>query len=435
MDPVFSEPFESSSNGFDPPIETDSRTLARRCSLAILSHSHWDHFDPRTLVLLDRHIPIVYPRGDELIERCLARLGFEAPRPVAPGEQLSTTGLRLIPTPSHAPFLEMGMVFVEGKQVFWNLVDSGIDDSITAWVRKQVQHFDLLFAKFQPLIERELVVNSLGSDFPLARYSALLRNVWSIAPRAVAPASCGYRYTRAQWLNDRGFPITEAQFEEDLRLIMPDLQVIHVNHGGSVQVEPPFRVDPNGIPEVKRLTPALRSSFDWRPERGVPPLRDSNRWQLPISELRTRCTTYLDEKFLSNLAAEDPAWLARMARLGCVWRLEIVYPQGAPELRALDMRHSSLRWSSPDEGVFAKIHTSITGSALVGLLEGRCNAYSLNFNDLRIMERLYMVHAGGASRGGTDEDEPLTRVLIPGADRRYLDRLLDELLDGGSSKS
>lgn len=428
MDPVFSDPFESDSNGFDPPIRIDAREVHERANLLVVSHSHWDHFCPRTLAGFDRDVPVLYPAGDRLIPRALDRLGFTRATAVSPGEQIEVEGVSLIPTPSRVPIAEVGMLFVHAGRVFWNMVDTGVDESAIGWVLAVVGRVDLLFAKFQPLIEEELRTNALGSDFPYARYGRLLRNVWTLRPRAVAPASCGYRYVRGDWLNDRGFPITEAQFLHDIRQVTPSVQGIHVPHGGTVTVSDAITVDADGLPFVERLAPRSVPAFDWRPERGVPPLRDGNPRGHAPADLRAQVRRFLDDDLLTALRASDPAWLARMARLCVRWRLEVIDPDGPCELRALDFAATPLAWSTSTADTFVKLHTSVTASAVVGLLRGECNAYSLNFHDLRIAHRMYAVHPDGVTEAGSADDEPLTRVLFAGADERYLERVLSETL-------
>jgi hypothetical protein len=432
MDPVFDDPFESGTNTFDPPIRIDVSSFRKRCNMVVLSHAHMDHFSPRSLAVFDRSVPVIYPEGEALIARALERLGFTQPMPVSTGTRIDTGDLRLLPTSSKVPFPELGMVFEADGRVFWNLVDTVIDDRVIASVRAQVGRPDLLFAKYQPLVENELRTNALGSDFPHERYGQLLRNVWAIDPRHVAPGSCGYRYARAEWLNDRGFPITEQQFESDLKQVAPNLRVLHVPHGGAVEVGDDVRIEVGGAAGVERLGARLLSSFDWRPERGVGPLRDQNPQGHPALLLREQVAQFLNDELLRRLGQDDTVWRERMCRLGVVWRLEVVHPDGSSEIRLLDLTRATLAWSPPDPEVFTKMHTSVTASAIVGLMRGECNSYALGFNDLRFAQRLYSVHAGGVTRDGSIDDEPLGKVLFEAAEERYLERELDLILANSS---
>lgn len=439
MDPILSDPFESNTNTFDPPIEIDSTGLRDRCNVIVLSHGHMDHFAPRALALFDRDTPVVYPRGDALIRHALDRLGFEEQHPVVAGDQLDLGDMTLHPTRSQVPFPEMGMAFESEGRVLWNLVDTVIDERAIGPVRERLGDIDLLLAKYQPLVENPIRTNALGSDFPTSKYGELLANVLTINPRYVAPGSCGYRYCRDDWMNDRGFPITERQFEADLRTANPDLKVIHLPHGGAVNIEETMEVEPDGLPFVRRTTGAVFSSFDWRPERGVPPLRDRNARGHSLEGLRKRIELELNQTFLPRISHEESVWRSRMKELGVVWRLELVYPDGTSDVRLLDLTAAELRWSPYRPDVFVKLHTSISASAIVDVLDGWRNFYSLTFNDMRIVERLYRVHRGGASRAGGVQDEPLSKFLLDRADAAFIENelriILGEAGDGVHGRS
>lgn len=431
MDPVFIDPFEGGANAMDPAVTIDIAAATKSCDVVVLSHAHMDHFCVRSLARFPREVPVLFPASDALIERALARLGFERRQPVGVGDKISLGDLTLFPTASRADFPEIGMLFRGARRSFWNMVDSVVDDGAVDIVRSLVGTPDLVFAKFQPLLENELIVNALGSDFPVAKYGVLLRNVWNVKPRLVAPSSCGYRYARARWLNDRGFPITDAQFEADLREGDPSLRVIHVPHGGAVDLDGPAAdvvVDPAGVPFAKRREGSLVPAFDWRPERGVPPLSDENPRAEDAAKLRRRVDEWLGGEFLSLLAASPDAWLERMARQKVQWRLEVVHPSGPSDVRRLDFGALSRGWVPAEDATFYKLHTSICASAIVGLLDGQQNSYSLTFNDVRIMERLYAVGREGLTRFGSIADEPMMRILCDGADDRFIERELGMIL-------
>lgn len=430
MDPVLLDPFESGANRFDPPIEVDVAACREQCNLLVLSHAHMDHFSPRSLAQFRRSVPVIYPVGDQMIEYALDRLGFTDRRAVAMGERIRAGDLTLMPTSSKVSFPEMGMLFQAGGRVFWNLVDTVVDERVIGAVRSMVPQIDLLFAKFQPLVETELRSNALGSDFPAERYGSLLRAVWAIAPRCVAPGSCGYLYTKASWLNDRGFPITEQQFAADLRAVMPQLSVVHVPHGGALDVGAESRLASEGLSFARRVGPQRLPAFDWRPERGVPELVDTNPREIPLPALRSTVAEVLDDRFLSALSAADPVWLERMARLQVLWRLEVIFPEGAPLTRHLDLAARPLTWSQPQSDVFVKLHTSVTASAVQGLVRGELNSYALGFGELRVANRLYSVHRGGVTNEGSPDDDPLCRVLCEDADQRYLESELANILAG-----
>jgi hypothetical protein len=80
--------------------------------------------------------------------------------------------------------------------------------------------------------------------------------------------------------------------------------------------------------------------------------------------------------------------------------------------------------------VFVKLHTSVTASAVQGLVRGELNSYALGFGELRVANRLYSVHRGGVTNEGSPDDDPLCRVLCEDADQRYLESELANILAG-----
>lgn len=429
MDPVFFSPFEGGATAFAPALTVDTARARALCTLIVISHAHGDHFCPRSLNVFRRSCPVIYPAGAHGIERALDRLGFQFRLPLEVRGHVEVSGLTLTATGSVASFPEMGLLFAAEGQVFWNQVDSVLDESILAAARAAAgRPPDLLFANFQPLIEAELTEDALGAGFPFATYGDRLRQTLDLRPRCVVPASFGVRYAgpHADWLNLRGVPMTEAQFLADLALLDPGLQTLRLPPGGVLEIGEQIRRSPEGLDFV---TPeGGPAASDFRPDLGVPPLRDGNPLGVAKAALETEVGRFLDGPFLAQLRAADPLWLEKLARLRVRWELEVVYPDGRAS-RWLDFAKPALAWAGAGSTAgFAKLHTSITGSALHALERGQLPSYAIEFNQIRVVNRLYEVHRGGVSRAGGRADEPITKLLLRGADDRYLDRELDAIL-------
>src|ERR1700752_4480325 len=63
----------------------------RRVDVVLISHLHHDHFDPRSLRMLDRAAVLVVPRG---AGRAATKLGFSTVE-LGPGESARASGLEL----------------------------------------------------------------------------------------------------------------------------------------------------------------------------------------------------------------------------------------------------------------------------------------------------------------------------------------------------
>ena len=370
---------------------------------------------------------MVYPRGAQLLERSLRRLGFELCFPLDPGGRIEVEGLELTATGSRVSFPEMGIVFRGDQRTFWNPVDCVLDEDIIAAARKAAGRPDLLFANYQPLIETDLQEDALGAPFPFALYGDYLRQVWTTRPRCVVPSSHGAGYTE-EWLNHRGIPMTARQFAADLAQVDPDLRILHLPPGGVIELADEMTVEPAGLSFVTPAGEQTAGAQDWRPDLGVPPLEDRNPLGYPVEELREQVAELLGKGFLQRLAGANRVWLEKLARLEVLWRLEIVYPGGGIEARLLDFTRTPFEWSAARPEAFAKLRTSITASALVALEAALINRYAVDFNQFRMVNRLYEVHRAGVSWAGGRPEEPITRVLLEGADDRYVERVIAEIL-------
>jgi hypothetical protein len=160
----------------------------------------------------------------------------------------------------------------------------------------------------------------------------------------------------------------------------------------------------------------------------VPPLADDDLFNYGDDTLRKEVAAYLDDKFLAALGRPaHSAWRMRMARMGVIWRLEVVYPRGAVEVRLLNFGDPALRWSGDDPELFTKIDTSVAASMIVGLLRGDLDSAGPAFGLYRVAQRLYEPHRRGVSLSRNDQDEPLCRILLENAFPRHVDRALREL--------
>src|SRR4051794_34697350 len=149
-DPLLSGVFCAGANALWPEVRIDAARAASACDAIVISHSHPDHFSVSSLAALPRAAPVLYPRGDALIESALRRLGFETLRPMTCGERYHLRDLEILPTPSTAPFVENGLCFSSGGATCWNLVDTCVDETTLSLVRHACPGVDVMIAAFQP---------------------------------------------------------------------------------------------------------------------------------------------------------------------------------------------------------------------------------------------------------------------------------------------
>lgn len=448
MDPVLVDPFEGGANTFEPPVRIrDPGELARRCDLVILSHEHFDHFSIPSLALFDRSCTVLYPAGAALIETALRRMAFVNATPLQTGASTDGTGaeqagdfefeaaefgdLLVMPTPSRAPFPELGIMLQTEEATFLNLVDSHVGEAEANGIRTRLgdRRLDLLAATYQPIVEYALAIDALGTSFPYEAYGALLANVERLAPRAVIPGSCGFAFPNASWLNHRHFPITEKQFLRDVQALAPGVETYQLGPGDSLTLGASFVLERNAVPQIEALLDGPAARYAWRPDRGVPPLTDVERFGYTSAELHRRVHEYLADDLPAQLRGGTAAqlrWLRRMCRLGITWRLEVVYPAHPTEVFFYKFAQGACTPTGPDDDL-VQIHTSILASVLVAHLDGKVSTYSaqVGLAAVRIFTRIYEWQNGALVKSGSAADEPLTNTLFAaGSDARFIDQEL-----------
>jgi hypothetical protein len=426
IDPVFFDPFEAGINRFEPPVEIDGDAVATACDFVVLSHEHMDHFCVRSLRRIPRDRPVFHPRGATLIEHALDALGFIDRRPVVPGQRIDCGDLALVFTPSEVSFPEVGILIGADGRWLWNCVDTEIGEQALALVASVVERLDLMLANFQTLAEEELACDGLGSGFPHERYARRLHTVIALRPRFVVPAACGYSYAHAPWLDTRGFPIGEDEFLRDAAVVAPETVGVKLSHGMTIEVA-------TGAVAAEacgwtRPRPATIAS-DWRPDRGIPPLSDDDPYGHGSDALIRDVHALLDGPFLEGIASGRLSeWRRRLAAADVVWRLEVVAPDSRCMMRWLDFS-APMRWSDAEPGP-PKLITAIAASTLVGLARGEATPYRALFTR-RVVVKLYAATPWGVQMIGSLADEPVGKVLFPGANRRFVDAELQRSFDEG----
>lgn len=410
MDPVLVDPFENGTIELWPPTRIDAAALEHRYRVIVLSHEHMDHFCVRSLHRLDRSRPVLYPRGCALIEMAARSLGFGTVCPVRPGESVRVGDLRLTFTPSAVRFPEMGVLVDHGGLRFWNAVDTEVDDRAIGLARAGGHGPDVMFAPYQPLVEESLGVDGLGGGFPLEIYQRLVHAVARTEPRCVVPASFGYHYRLAAWFDTRAFPVTEDEFLRDVAAVRPSISGRRVPHGASIDID-------DLTVSAGPRQPADRGELRWAPDRGVEPLADDDPYGHGTDRLRDGVAAVLDHLRRGLAGAAGTEWRQRLAAAGVLWELEVVYPDGPAQVQALDLATAAPVWRPADRP--PKIRTAITASTLCGLVNGEVATYRA-LHTRRVVLRLYRAGPNGVTAAGGLDDEPVARLLFPGADRRYV---------------
>ncbi len=423
MDPVFVDPHQEGTLEVFP-----RRTLVPErmpeYELLVLSHRHLDHFDIATLARLSRDVEVLAPQ-DELIVHVLRELGYERITAVQAGFSLEFGTTRLRTTPSNAPHPELGLIVRDADGTVWNQVDTVLGDTDVADVLVSGP-IDLLLATWQPMLELQWQ-NHDSPAFPLGEYARYLANVARIRPRALVPASNGFRYCGgAEWMNHVVFPQTRERFMADVVAMVPEL-------AGSV-----FEFDPGDELELRdgatthhrRASPFVTSDerdpfeLEFLPATARAPLRD--RPAYPALNMREEIETFITHTFPAAVRAE-PEHYELHRRWGVVYQLEVA------------LRESSLWWYAdfrrpgvvlePGRTPLANIACGITANALYGLITGSSGwDYAACAGNYYQLSRTYGVWENGlVFPGGVELTNPLVRIFPSGVSlARITERQLAE---------
>jgi L-ascorbate metabolism protein UlaG (beta-lactamase superfamily) len=268
-DPHFHESYGSGLFTHDPPRTIDVGRLPRH-DVVFLSHRHRDHFDVRSLAMLDKGIP-VFAADDPELRHALTTLGFRSVRHVKDWSRFRVGGVELVATPSLYRVPEHGLMVIAPDMCVWNMVDTVVDVTIVARAAKLTgRGVDVLLWPYQPLKETAAVEGD-SLELPRAGFEAKLETLELIAPRLVVPYADGQLGTGpASWLNHYRFPLSVENVRDfaerigRLELLVPGQRLSY--DGAECR-----RTTLDGLVQPAAAT---APSTDFDATRPVPPLSD-----------------------------------------------------------------------------------------------------------------------------------------------------------------
>lgn len=324
VDPVLVEPFEGGAVSFWPARAIDLSALPRP-DFIVISHHHPDHFDVRSLALLERDVAVLLPR-DPLIAYAAEKLGFRDLHVLEPGRALSWFDTQLWPTRSEEPLREVGLVFADATGAIFNQVDSAVSRDTAAQIRSR---FRLAAHLARYASQNFDFFEERNTEFPWREHAANLETAAALEARLVVPGSAGFRFCGDNaWLNRFLFPISRATFLADLRHVAPEVVGEVMDPGDVLEVDAGVaRITRDASPFV-RCTARGEDELRFDPTATVPPLVDPNPQARPARELRDHV-----RRIVEALAAwaRDAAPLSlpwRYQRAHAVYGLEAVLPDG-----------------------------------------------------------------------------------------------------------
>jgi L-ascorbate metabolism protein UlaG (beta-lactamase superfamily) len=240
MDPWLSDPTYHGTWWHYPPLVLGVRDLPPIDYLYI-SHEHPDHFDPPTLVHLDRHVHVLIAnyRRKRFRDR-IAALGFRRITEIDFGEAFPCgDGLRVQLIAPDRPWDDSAILVQDGTTTVLNVNDCHLDDSTLARLGRE-HRIDLAFLTFTGASQYPGCF-----EFPLASKIRRWRESkrahleefvnWAklLRARRAVPAAGNYALLAAdQWhLNTPYYVNTPAEAVAALTAAAPEIEALQMNPG------------------------------------------------------------------------------------------------------------------------------------------------------------------------------------------------------------
>jgi hypothetical protein len=327
LDPIFENPFSRNCHAF-PDVRFDHDQIRKLQFAAVfISHFHDDHCSLESLDFLDRKTPIyLYCLFDELFAM-LGELGFvnvhklqtDAPVRVGPFEIIPREAL-------DSDVDSMFQIKAAGFNVL-NVVDSWISDATLAELAAQAP-WDMVLWPFQTMLETDVLSPSRAPPAALESPSEFMDQLRILNPRFVVPSSCQFVQEPWSWYNQRFFPISYRQFQQDVESALPGARVVRLNPSVSVMLEGESLVASSALGWV---IPVGEQDVDYRydAQRKPPATAEIARHFAPLTAKQTSrvidyCRSGLLEKY-GEMGMPDESFFEEPR----VWELSVYDHTGA----------------------------------------------------------------------------------------------------------
>jgi hypothetical protein len=235
VDPIFENPFSKNCYAF-PPVRFDLDSIKNlTLSAVFISHYHDDHCSLESLDLLGRETPIYLFCLHEELFSMIRQLGFKKVHTLELNTPVQVGDFRITPRRALDAEVDSILQIETGGLNILNMVDSWMDEDTLALLHRQ-NPWDLILWPFQTMRELEVLCPSRAQALSQELPPEWISQLRTLAPRYVVPSSCQFVQESWSWYNHALFPITYAQFEQEVRAAIPSAQVLRMNPSASVML-------------------------------------------------------------------------------------------------------------------------------------------------------------------------------------------------------
>jgi L-ascorbate metabolism protein UlaG (beta-lactamase superfamily) len=329
LDPVLRTTSLTGSMVHQYPRALDRERLPRP-TLILITHAHFDHFDPETLATLPHDVPIVIP-PDRRMSRKLGTIGFSQIGHLDTWQSMQHGSLRLTATPSDAPVTELGLIVETDDARFWHMSDAEPSSDTAAKILSDYGPVDVVSTKFQPTDAQLNFQHNMGSSFDRRMIADWLETACACSPKLAFPYASGLCFSGDRaWLNHYAFP-----FSVDFIANLLGERLAGVGSATIVRPGDVITIEDRRVGVEKQASPFVRQAAaetraDWEPfdDRLLPGLASDGERRALEAELEQ----YLCEGEFADWVAKQSEGNARLKAFR-EWRVlcQIVVHMGLNE--------------------------------------------------------------------------------------------------------
>jgi L-ascorbate metabolism protein UlaG (beta-lactamase superfamily) len=234
-------------------------------TLIVITHAHFDHFDPESLSLLPKDIPVVIP-PDRRMARRLTAAGFSDLRQLDTWQTEEQGAVRLTATPSDAPVTEFGLLVETADSRLWHMSDAEPPPDTAQHILSAYGPVDVVAAKYQPTDPQLNFQHNMGSSFDRQSVANWLEAASSCAPKLAFPYASGLCFEGDRmWLNRYAYPFSVEFVAQLLRQRLGTTGTAAVVRPGDV-----ISIDGSGVDVAHQASTFVRQSgpetpVEWEP--------------------------------------------------------------------------------------------------------------------------------------------------------------------------
>jgi L-ascorbate metabolism protein UlaG (beta-lactamase superfamily) len=187
----------------------------------LLTHHHWDHIIPETLLKLDKETHILCPDNWQVLT-VLEKFNFKNVYVVQPWEEINLGSVKVVPTKSRVPFGEVGYYIEDSVGAVWNLCDS-VFNMVDIYKMNEMSQGKLkvCLAPYQSYDELRAIMRKKSSLYMMLpqKNAKLLKH---LDVDLIVPAADGLWYKDSKYMNRKSFLNTPFEFMDMLDQICPE---------------------------------------------------------------------------------------------------------------------------------------------------------------------------------------------------------------------